>query len=79
MNNTRNEDGCSSYSTMETIISTTTTNTTQQRRTSLTLLNRMMKQQLLLMEDMEDAIEGIFMDMISQVLVGKQEEKRSNW
>jgi hypothetical protein len=79
MNNTRNEDGCSSYSTMETIISTTTTNTSQQRRTSLTLLNRMMKQQLLLMEDMEDAIEGIFMDMISQVLVGKRDEKRSNW
>jgi 5-carboxymethyl-2-hydroxymuconate isomerase len=28
------------------------------------------------MEDMEDAIEGIFVDMIYQVLVGRREEER---
>lgn len=69
---TRNNDGCGSSS----IDELSTTAQQRQRRSSLNLLQRMMKQQLHLMEDMEDAIEGIFVDMIYQVLVGRREEER---
>ena len=69
---TRNNDGCGSSC----IDELSTTAQQRQRRSSLNLLQRMMKQQVHLMEDMEDAIEGIFVDMISQVLVGRREEER---
>lgn len=49
---------------------------TQQKSTTLNVLQRMMKQQLHLMEDMEDAIERIFIDMIRSLVVVKEKENK---